>query len=142
MTNSRKEATGIKYEEWSVRSEQEILFLRTIGVTLLPEEQEKEKKLADPRCKVAPLTPYYITVDFTCTLCHSKHSRSFHMQQKSGMSQFLASVSCEEVPSDATDVRRRSERVPACKFCQETLADTPVEELITKLMKLSTTVGA
>jgi hypothetical protein len=141
MSSPAKEATGVKYEEWSVRSEQEILFLRTIGVTLLPKAEEKQKKLVDPRCKVDPLTPYYVTVDFTCTLCHSKHSRSFNMQQKSGMSQFLASVPCEEVPADATDVRRRSERVPACKFCKEALADTPVEELIDKLMKLSTTVG-
>lgn len=141
MSSPAKEASGVKYEEWSVRSEQEILFLWSIGVTLLPKEREKEKKLVDPRCKVDPLTPYYITVDFTCTLCHSKHSKTFHMKQRTGMSQFLASVPVEEVPADATDTRSRSEHVSACKFCQEVLADTPVEELIDKLMKLSTTVG-
>lgn len=141
MASPAKEASGVRYEEWSIRSEQEILFLRTIGVTLLPKEQEKQKKLVDPRCKIDPLTPYYVTIDFTCTLCHSKHSKTFHMQQKSGMSQFLASAPCEEVPADAKDVRKRSEKVPACRFCQEALADTPVKELIEKLMRLSTAIG-
>lgn len=141
MNSIAMEVSDVRYEEWSVRSEQEILLLRTFGVTLLPKERKKEKRLVDPRHKIDPMTPYYVTVDFTCTLCHSKYSKVFHMQQKSGMSQFLASTPCEEVPAAAEDVRKRSEKVPACKFCQEALADTPVEELIEKLMKLSTTIG-
>jgi hypothetical protein len=141
MNSIAMEVSDVRYEEWSVRSEQEILLLRVLGATLLPKERKKEKRIVDPRHKIDPMTPYYVTVDFTCTLCHSKYSKVFHMQQKSGMSQFLASTPCEEVPAAAEDVRKRSEKVPACKFCQEALADTPVEELIEKLMKLSTTIG-
>ena len=123
----------LKYEEWALLSERDILLLKALGIVMLSEVTHRE-----PKQKVIPLPSYYLTITFNCNLCNSEYTRHFHMQtQKSG---YLASIEVPELPEGVV-AKTKKDRVSTCPHCRKELMCYDPDILVGKLMKLSNRLG-